>query len=106
MAPMGSQLSCNFSDARKDYAHCHRYDQSLITVLRTQMLFLDGYYERLTGDGKVREERAKSPLRPRKIPSLAEFERLVAEWDERIHPFAMCLQAVREDKFNGSLPMC
>ncbi|KAH7706503.1 hypothetical protein AAVH_26268 [Aphelenchoides avenae] len=48
-------LKCEFTDRMNAYAGCHRYDQSLCTVLRTQMLFLDGFYERLDGTPFVYE---------------------------------------------------
>ncbi|KAH7709865.1 hypothetical protein AAVH_22860 [Aphelenchoides avenae] len=70
--PPGAQLECKFTDGMNVYAGCHRYDQSLYTVLRTQILFLDGFCERLDGtnfayDREPREDRYRGAL-PQCVP--------------------------------------
>ncbi|KAH7709866.1 Protein R05A10.7 [Aphelenchoides avenae] len=102
--PPGAQLRCNFTDGMNVYGGCHRYDQSLYTVLRTQMLFLDGFYERLDGTPFVYDR--ESVRRNWTVPTLEQFRHIVSEWDKRIAPFGACLYPAREERYTGSLPQC
>lgn len=60
IAPTGSRVPCNdifydhVSPERINaYDECHRYDQSAANLIRLHMLFTDGYYAKLNGNGSI-----------------------------------------------------
>ncbi|KAL6736236.1 hypothetical protein Aduo_006613 [Ancylostoma duodenale] len=68
MAPPGAQLQCTFKDGRyKNYANCHRYDQSVINLILSNSYGYDikNYISSLGEEGAVISREAVTNLSER-----------------------------------------
>ncbi|KAH7700816.1 hypothetical protein AAVH_32061, partial [Aphelenchoides avenae] len=104
IAPKGAQLSCEYyRNVFLDYMNCHRYDQSMVNLIVSNLLFNERRIFKLIGNKSLATLKQGKPL---KAFDQAHLKDAVEKWRNRAREYERHFSVLRETQYLGPIQSC